>query len=162
MPLISRLEQITVWVLETAAEHRLDEAAHLMSGGFVTASIYLGGYAAEMLVGAALLKAIGFAIADPIPDQTYKQLIQRARRKSNALDPSHPGDGLARLLVEEYRGSSHRCYTREFERRMIDQTTRLCENWSPWLRYSVLDAKAEEFADAHTAIDWIVKHYPEM
>ena len=84
MPLIRRLEGLTVRGLELAAGHRLDEAAYLVTGGFLTASIYLGGYAAEMLIGAALLRAEGFEAAVAVPEATYRTLINKARKERPA------------------------------------------------------------------------------
>jgi hypothetical protein len=80
MDLIDRIGFDTIEKLEAAAPARLAEAIVLQTAGHHLAAIYLCGYAAEMWLGSAYFKILGYA-----PDQEVEASRRGAALKAAKL-----------------------------------------------------------------------------
>jgi hypothetical protein len=132
-----------------AASLRYNEARRL-------ASIYLGGYAAEMLLKAAYFRLAGWGLADPI---TLTDLGNARKHATTVLGLSWPENlhDLLRwrdLLIEERKriGSP---YAAAFVRGFSAQVKRIYLNWREYLRYHTNRPYQGEVNRTLQAVRWL-------
>jgi HEPN domain-containing protein len=159
MSLIKKIGPDTISRLERAASRRLTEAEWLAEGKHYLAAIYLAGYAAEMVIGAAYFRVLGYGSTEPINDKQLGRVLQVARLLSHAEDKSHPLDGLARLLVQDKGALSPPAYDKKMERTIVDRASLICEHWGPKLRYRAIDATPDQVSAVLRAARWFLDHF---
>jgi hypothetical protein len=131
MNLINRIGSDTIGKLERAAPRRLAEAVDLAANGHRLAAIYLCGYAAEMIIGAAYFKLFGDRTNDPISDTSRKLAVQKAARKGyrERSEKAHPLDGWPRILVEEKVALAPPGYSHSFGQAITARVDSIAIHW---------------------------------
>jgi hypothetical protein len=162
MNLIDRVGSDTIGKLERAAPRRLAEAVVLAAQGHYLAAIYLCGYVAEMVLGAAFYRLDDYGSNEPIDDNHRRRVLGAARGLKLSFDPSHPLDGLAILLVNKKRQVGPSGYKAEIERGIVNRVNAICRHWAPKLRYRDLDASRSQAQEVIDAAGWLLSEYPSL
>lgn len=157
-----RIGSHTITRLERAAPLRLAEASCLRERGHNLAAIYLSGYAAEMVVGSAYFRLLGYRAYELIEDDRLRRVLDNARGRSAAIDLSHPLDGLGRLLVADRLQRTPPGYARSFGAAIIKRVDAICQHWAPKLRYRDFDADAGQAGEVIEAAEWLLSESPNM
>jgi hypothetical protein len=164
MNLIDRIASDTVTKLEKAAPRRISEASTLIEGGHHLAAVYLCGYAAEMALGSAYFKILGFQPNQAIPENRRNL----AKRKAAGVGyrgvshPSHPLDGWVRILIEERAASLLPGYPQALAKAITARVDAIAQHWWPHLRYRDFEATASQSAEVIEATRWIWTTYPNL
>jgi hypothetical protein len=161
MALIHRLgRDHTIREFRAAAVLRFQEATQLALANHRLGAIYLGGYAAEMLLKAAYFRLAGWGLTAPI---TLGDVQAAKVHATNRLGLPWPGNlhdlmSWASLLVEErkYRGMG---YAVSFARTLVAQVKRLYLNWREQLRYRANRPYAGEVAAVLRSTQWLIGQY---
>lgn len=162
MNLIDRVGSDTIMRLERAASARLEEARWLIGEDYYLAGIYLCGYAAEMWIGSAYLKLIGFSPSEPIDEKRRWAIIKMASQRAVLSEPSHPLDGWARLLVVDKASLTPPGYDATFRTAIVARVNTIARHWSPRLRYRDLDATPRQAHETIDAATWLATNYARM
>jgi len=120
-------------------------------------SLYLLGYAAEMVIGSAYCKNLGFGLTDPIDDRQLGRMLTAGRERSNVDDRSHPIDGLARLLVETKGVLSPPAYDKKFALLIINRADKICQYLGPKLRYRAIEASEADVLAVRASSEWFLR-----
>ena len=129
MSIIGKIGPDTVSRLERAAERRCAEADWLAEGKHHLAALYFYGYVAEIVLGLAYFRMIGYNAKDPILRDALDKALKLTRSRSLMSDKAHPVDGWALLLIEEKAQLYPPAYEGRMERfwpsRILGAQTRL-------------------------------------
>jgi hypothetical protein len=158
MSLILKIGPDTRSRLGRAAFRRFLEADCLIEAKHHLTAIYLFGYVAEMVIGAAYCKNLRYGVNDPIDPSRLNTMLKAARQLSKAVDKSHPIDGLARLLVNDKGALAPPAYDKKLGLRIIDRADLIGRHWSPKLRYRAIDASWEVVSEVREAAEWFLKN----
>ncbi len=93
MSIIGNIGPDTVSRLARAAERRCAEADWLVEGKHYLAALYFYGYVAEIVLGNAYFRMLGYSAKDPILREDLKRALVPAASRSQMSDRSHPVDG---------------------------------------------------------------------
>lgn len=164
MSLVSRIGPDTIDELERAAPRRFAEADALRRGKRWIGAIYLYGYVAEMVLGAAHFKLLGYSPAQEIEFDRRRQLVQAAKKLSGMTIEAkpHPVDGLAQLLVVEKKRLAPPGHEPELENMIRLQSSLIRDYWSIKLRYRDMIASADDARVMRSAAKWFLVHYPVL
>lgn len=160
MPLIQRLSKDhTIYELRTAARSRFGEASRLAVAGDRLAAIYLGGYAAEMLLEAAYFRVAGWGSAMVIRMSD----IQNAKAYAKTLGINWTGNlhdlaGWSALLVEEHK-KRQRAFAPVFARSLQAKVQGIYLNWREHLRYKPNRPFRGEVALVLQGAQWLLGQY---
>jgi hypothetical protein len=161
MPLIQRLSQEhTISQFRAAALMRYREASRLATAGDRLAAIYLGGYAAEMLLKAAYFRLAGWGQSTPITRADVRDAREYATKtlKLTWREQLHDLNGWAALLVEE-RKIRGKPYAFSFSRSLIAHVARVFLNWREWLRYWANRPYRGEVVVVLQGVHWLLGQY---
>lgn len=164
MPLITRiqpnLKTHSIQEFCAVARLRFDEASRLAVAGDRLAAIYLGGYAAEMLLKSAYFRLTGRGQKDPISFQDISNVRLYAHqtfgfaRQQNLHDLTY----WTTLLVEE-RKRRTMAYPKRFARSLQAQVQRLYLNWREDLRYKANRPYQGEVTAVLRGVQWLLGQY---
>jgi hypothetical protein len=163
MALIQRLglpKDHTIEEFRMAARLHFREASRLAVAGDRLAAIYLGGYAAEMLLKAAYFRLAGKGPAAPISTQEMYNARSYAKATLGVAwaDKLHDLTGWTALLVEErrLRGAP---YSWTLARDLLAHTQRIYLNWREYLRYRPNRPYQGETAAVLQGVQWLLGQY---
>ena len=158
MSIISKVGPDSVSRLERAAERRCAEADWLAEGRHHLAALYFYGYVAEIVLGNAYFKMLGYNAKDPILREDLKRALVPAGSRSLMSDKSHPVDGWALLLIEERARLFPPAYEKRLERKLKDCSLLIRENWSPKLRYRAIEIGADQVTPVRESAHWLLEN----
>jgi hypothetical protein len=118
MSIIDKIGPDSVSRLARAAERRCAEADWLADGKHHLAALYFYGYVAEIVLGNAYFRMLGYNAKDPILREDLKRALVPAVSRSLMSDRSHPVDGWALLLIEERARLHPPAYEKRLERKL--------------------------------------------
>jgi hypothetical protein len=161
MPLVARLPaHHTIREFRAAAGLRYKEARRLVLAGDRLAGIYLGGYAAEMLLKAAYFRLAGWATTDPITLTDIGQARQHAISVLGLHWPTNLHDLLRwrDLLIEE-RKRQGIPYALAFTRGFSARVRHIYLNWREHLRYWSNRPYSGEANRTLAGLQWLLGQY---
>jgi len=158
MSIIGKIGPDSVSRLARAAERRCAEADWLAEGGHHLAALYFYGYVAEIVLGNAYFKMLGYNANDPILRGDLKRALVPAGSRSLMSDKSHPIDGWALLLIEERARLYPPAYEKRLERKLKDCSLLIRENWSPKLRYRAIEIGADQVTPVRMSAHWLLEN----
>jgi hypothetical protein len=162
MDLIDRIGFDTIEKLEAAAPARLAEAIVLQTAGHHLAAIYLCGYAAEMWLGSAYFKILGYAPDQEVEASRRGAALKAAKLRKVKSHASHPLDGWVRLLVEEKPKLKPPAYEPNFARALLAIVDSIGRHWWPHIRYRDIDPGLEIAGEITDSTRWLWNNYPTM
>ncbi len=158
----ARLEEVdeTVHELEFASEARYAEGVLLLTDEATrTASVYLLGYAAEMLLKTAYFRFEGASSSDRVGP-----LLETAKIKARNLNVIAERENYHSLRFWSQLLLATRNYeARDLPKRIADNltlhTTTLYENWWVEMRYRRLAANDTEILAVKKSVEWLRNRY---
>src|SRR4051812_3823455 len=128
--LVDQLGPDTIVRFVRSAPLRAEEGDFLSEKHRLT-SIYLCGYAAEMILKAAYFKNIGFHSIDEIDRATRNRAMALAQSHNFMSWDPHDILGWARLLVWDKETLHTPAYDVNFGRQIVAKAQTVYENWRP-------------------------------
>jgi hypothetical protein len=153
LPLAERIGPDTISKLEGAAPRRLEEAAVLERQGLLVGAVYLYGYVAEIVLGAAYFRMIGYRPEVEITPAARKLAIAQAQQWKLMSSNPHDIPGWARLVIATRKQRSQG-YPKSFRDEIIKQAEGLYAQWRPGLRYRVTVPASWEVKTIRLAAEW--------
>jgi hypothetical protein len=162
MSILERVGPDTISRLQSAAKRRCAEADWLVGGKHYLAALYFYGYVAEIILGSAYFRMIGYNGNDPILPVPLKKALDLARSRSTMKDKAHPVDGLALLLIEEKANLYGPAYEKRTERSLRESALILRENWGPKLRYRAIELKEDHIELIRKSAHWFLENSQKL
>lgn len=161
MPLIQRLStDHTIHEFRTAARLRFREASRLAVAGDRLAAIYLGGYAAEILLKAAYFRLTGWGIDATITVDDIRDAKTYAKTLGLVWTGNlHQLTGWSDLLVEE-RKKRKKAFAPAFARSLQARARHIYRNWREHLRYKPNRPFQGEVTVVLQGAQWFLDQYP--
>ena len=164
MGLVERLGRIepdeTVLTLDEAALRRYIDGVDLSNAeGAMTASVYLLGYAAEIILKVACFYADGLPTG--LDNNARRQTLSRSqpyRRFATRHASGHSIPGWYKVLLEVRRERRKAAYNDAFRAELYRHVLRIERNWSESLRYKRTEATQAELARVYKSVTWIVRN----
>ena len=144
-----------------AAPMRLEEG-DVLSAAHPLASIYICGYAAEMIIKAAYFKNLGYGALAEIDRDTRNRAIAVAQLRGFLGGDPHDILGWARFLVWD-KGNLHGpAYHPKFSSQLVVMAALVHENWRPQMRYRYATPPAATVRVVRNAAGWLVDNYARL
>jgi hypothetical protein len=162
--LLDRRKPDCISEFRAAARWRFQDGVSLAGAGRRTATIYLWGYAAEMLLKAAYFHAIGFSATRPITPADLRGAVANAPRLGFSWAGNlHSLESWARLLVTTRASIPGLAYAvRGFANQVVIRCRQLQRLWSEILRYHQNVAYLYEVKQAREVANWLLVHSPDL
>jgi hypothetical protein len=163
MPLVLRANKKphSIRNFRAAALARFAEGRLLAAQQHRLASIYLMGYAAEMLLKAAYFRLAGYSLSQPITVQEMyaaKDYAVKTLKCPWAGNNLHDLRGWQMLLMED-RKAKGVPYSPSFSRDLNANVTRLALNWVEALRYHPMRPYRGELRRCLDGVTWLLTQY---
>ncbi len=162
MSITTLIGEHTISRLERAAEKRFEEADFLVEGKHGLTAVYLFGYVAEIVLGAAFFRLRGYGKTDEITQSVLRKAINEAMHLSRMPDKSHPIDGWAARLIEERKSDFPPPFAPKLEELIQRNADVIGENWGPKLRYRTLKVTEKQVRTVRSAAGWFLRNYPKL
>ncbi len=164
MPLRIRLEGIpqTIQEMERAAEERYEEALLLLASARPGASIYIGGYTAEILLKSTFFLFCGAQRRDLA--SIYLVPALRMGRKILPEIPAEHGHSLIfwTAMLRRRRSEDAHPFPTNLDNELDLRVSRLYESWWVSMRYLTDHATKSEALGVLTDVGWIREHYQDL
>lgn len=168
-PLARHLAPLSIRSLRVAAEQRHRDALQLLARAGAKpdrkhrwAAVYLWGYTAEMMLGAAAFKAMGFSLTEKIDDDTRRLKMSQARKTTFADgaplmgNEPHPIVGWARYFVH-LRSTSNPIRGVDAAN-LLSRVDVVWRHWRPDLRYHAADVADRQLSEVRDAVEWLLEN----
>ena len=132
--LVDQLGPDTIARFSRSAPLRVEEGDSL-SKKYPLTAIYLYGYAAEMVLKGAYFRNLRFGLTQEIDRDTRNRAMALAKLNGFMSSDPHDIPGWARLLVWDKQTLHIPAYKPDLERKIVDQSLVIYENWRPQMRY---------------------------